>query len=197
MSARSHAPWQLEQASASARAWLIGLTAVLPVLIAGIAMGLGISQGETLDLPVDDVPLGIVLVLAGLALLGGAIGYAIHLAMRRHRVVVDDDGIEVATTFYRRRLGWGALKLDEARLVDLGEHTEYKPSFKSNGTAIPGFRSGWFRLRNRQKALVAMAGGPRVLWLPTTAGYGLLLQPRQPRALLDHLRNHPRSRHAR
>ena len=33
MSRDSHAPWQLEPASAGARAWLVGLTAVLPVAI--------------------------------------------------------------------------------------------------------------------------------------------------------------------
>jgi len=191
MTGHANAPWQLEQASASARAWLIGLTAVLPVVIAGIALGVGTSQGETPGLAADSVSLGVVLGLGGVLLVGGAIGFAIHLAMRRHRVVVDADGLEVATTFYRRRLAWAALGLDDARVLDLGEHTGYKPALKSNGTALPGFRSGWFRLRNREKALVAMTSGPRVLWLPTTQGYGLLLQPRQPKALLDHLRNHP------
>ena len=53
---------------------------------------------------------------------------------------------------------------------------------------MPGLKSGWFRLRNRNKALVAIAGGKRVLWIPTRAGYDLLLQPRNPQALLDELR---------
>ena len=184
----THAPWQLEPASAAARAWLLGLTTLLPVLITGAAIGLGISQGETPKLFFDDGPLGLVLTFALVALIGAAVGVAIHLAMRRHRITLDANGIEVATTFYKRRLGWGELKLDEARVVDLDEHTDYKPSFKSNGTAIPGFRSGWFRMRNRQKAFVAMAGGPRVLLLPTTQGYTLLLQPRQPKSLLDELK---------
>ena len=73
-------------------------------------------------------------------------------------------------------------------MVNLDEHTDLKPAMKTNGTAFPGFKSGWFRLRNRGKALVAMTRGARVTWIPTTAGYGLLLQPRQPQALLDHLR---------
>ena len=73
-------------------------------------------------------------------------------------------------------------------MVDLDEHTELKPSWKTNGTALPGFKSGWFRMRNRHKAFVAMTTGPRVLWLPTSKGHDLLLQPRQPQALLDRLR---------
>lgn len=183
------APWQLEQASTGARAWLIGLTAVLPVVITGTALGFGFMSDGPKSLIAGNEPLTIGVVLAGVALLCGVIAVVIDRAMRRHRIVVDADGVEVATTFYKRRLAWGALRLDEARVVNLDEHTHLKPTYKSNGTSLPGFRSGWFRLRNREKALVATAGSPRVAWVPTTQGYGLLLQPRQPQALLDHLRD--------
>ena len=182
------APWQLEPASTGARAWLLGLTAVLPVAITGAALGFAFMSDGPKSLIADNEPLTIGVVLAGTALLCGLIAFAVDRAMRRHRIVVDADGIEVATPFYKRRLGWSQLRLDEARVANLDEHTHLKPSYKSNGTAVPGFRSGWFRLRNREKALVAMGGGPRVAWVPTTEGYGLLLQARQPQALLEHLR---------
>lgn len=187
------APWQLEPASAGARAWLLGLTTVLPVVITGCALGFASMGGGPDRLIADSGPLTIGVTLAGVALLCGTIAFFVDRAMRRHRITVDADGVEVATTFYKRRLGWSQLRLDEARVANLDEHTHLKPSYKSNGTAVPGFRSGWFRLRNREKALVAMGGGPRVAWVPTTQGYGLMLQPRQPQALLDHLRaNAPR-----
>ena len=182
------APWQLEPASTGARAWLVGLTAVLPVVITGVALGFGFMSDAPKSLIAGNEPLTIAVVIAGVAVLGGIIAVVIDRAMRRHRIVVDADGIEVATTFYKRRLAWGALKLDEARVANLDEHTHLKPTYKSNGTSLPGFKSGWFRLRNREKALVATTGGRRVAWVPTTQGYGLLLQPRQPQALIDHLR---------
>jgi len=87
-----------------------------------------------------------------------------------------------------RVVGICELYIDRARVVDLAERTGLKPLFKTNGPSLPGFHSGWFRLRNRSCAFVAIAGGSRVLWLPTTRGYDLLLQPRQPQALLQHLR---------
>src|SRR3546814_5238573 len=102
--------------------------------------------------------------------------------MRRHDITLDGDGLAIRTTFYSRKLGWSELQLQQARVVDLDEHTELKPMLKTNGTSFPGLRSGWFRLRNRSKALVAMGSGPRVLHLPTTQGYDLLLQARQPQA---------------
>lgn len=181
-------PWQLEPASIGARAWLLGLTTVLPVVITGVALGFAYMSDGPKSLIADNEPLTIGIALASVALLCGAIALVVDRAMRRHRITVDADGVEVATTFYKRRLDWAQLRLDEARVANLDEHTHLKPTYKSNGTSVPGFRSGWFRLRNREKALVAMGGGPRVAWVPTTEGYGLLLQPRQPQALLDHLR---------
>ena len=74
-------------------------------------------------------------------------------------------------------------------MVDLDERTEFKPGVKTNGYSVPGFHSGHFRLRNREKAFVAIAGERRALWLPTSHnGSGLLLQPQQPDALLKRLR---------
>src|SRR3546814_7616953 len=88
--------------------------------------------------------------------------------MRRHQITLDGDGLAIRTTFYSRTLGWSELQLPQARVVDLDEHTDLKPMLKTNGTSLPAFRSGWLRLRNRQKALVAMGSGTRVLHLPTT-----------------------------
>ena len=65
---------------------------------------------------------------------------------------------------------------------------QMKPLLKTNALALPGFYSGWFRLRNWQRAFVAISDGPRVLWLPTSESFHLLLQPEQPQALLDRLR---------
>lgn len=188
MSRPAAPPWQLEPAPAAARAWLLALTVGLPVLVTGAALGVAATTGDELSLIAGSLPLTIVLIMVGVALFGGAIAFVIGRAMRRHHLAVDGDGVEVATTFYRRRVAWNALRLDEARVAHLDEHTQLKPLLKTNGTAFPGFRSGWFRLRNREKALVAMLDGPRVAWVPTTEGFGLLLQARQPQALLDHLR---------
>jgi hypothetical protein len=81
----------------------------------------------------------------------------------------------------------GTSHLDAAREGAIDEHPELKPMLKSNGMALPGFRSGWFRSRAFKKLFVATAGGERLLWLPTRRGFALLLQPRQPQALLDRL----------
>lgn len=166
---------QLQPAPGRARAWLAALMVGLPIAL----IGASIAMQQQADAP------------AALIWAAGAVVLmfvVIDRALRRHRLGIDDGVLDVATTFYRRKLALDELRLDQARVIDLAERTEFKPMLKTNGASLPGFRSGWFRLRNRSRAFVAIADGPRVLWLPTTRGYGLLLQPRQPQALLQHLR---------
>lgn len=167
----------LVPASPRARAWLFGLVFGLPVaLVAATEFSRGAETG-----------------IAWHAI-GGVAGFCLLLwatlaaLLRRHRLDFHSEGIEVATTFYRRRFALPDLDVAAARVVDLAERPDYRPMLRTNGLAIPGFRSGWYRLRNGDRALVATAGGQRLLWIPTRAGHDLLLQPGDPRALLEQLR---------
>lgn len=117
-----------------------------------------------------------------------AVWTAMLLAMRRHRIELQRDALTVIAGFHRDRLALSELRLDQARIGTLGEHPEWKPFLKSNGMAMPGFRGGWFRTRRFQRVFACLAGGDRVLWIPTTRKHALLLDARQPQALLDRLR---------
>ncbi len=173
---------QLRPISTRSRAWLIGLTAVLPMVVCSVAVGM--MFGGDRPAPLNA---GSLLLLAAIVMCGIFCAYLLR-SFRRHHISLDTAGIEVATTFYRRRLAFPDLDLAAARVVDLAEHTELRPMLKTNAVDVPGFKSGWYRLRNWQSALVAVSDGPRVLWLPTRLKYGLLLQPLQPQELLDRLR---------
>lgn len=179
---------QLVPASGRSRVFLFAITVGAPVLatMLGVAMG-HVPTGESLWGTGHRGGDALVAMLA-VALVMGAIALFLDRMLERHRLLLDAGGIEVATTFYRQRIAFAELKLDAARVVRLDEHPELKPLLKSNGYALPGFRSGWFRLRNWQKAFVATSDGERALWLPTSRGFGLLLQPRDPQRLLDRLR---------
>lgn len=110
------------------------------------------------------------------------------LALRRRRIRLDGRELCVAATFYTRRITADALDLDRARIVDLAEHTEFKPALKTNGFNLPFFQAGHYRLRNRAKAFCLLTGRERVLVLPQRDGRFILLSPEKPQALLDALR---------
>jgi hypothetical protein len=127
-------------------------------------------------------------ILHGTAPFLAVLWVVLDLLMRRHRLALADGMLEVRTSLYRRQLPVARLDLAHARVLSLQERTEFKPILKLNGYALPGFVSGHFLLRDRTRAFVATAGGDRVLWLPVSGEAGLLLQPRDPTALLATLR---------
>ena len=187
---------QLEPASSRSRLWLWLLGAVLPMALS-IVFSLLARSGTTADLfdsrwhvrawsgfTLPDSLLGPLLV----ACIALAVCIVLDRLLQRHRLRLDASGLDIVTTLYHQQLSLCELQLDAARVVDIDERPEFKPMFKSNGMAMPGFRSGWFRSRTFKKLFVASAGGRRLLWLPTTRGHALLLQPRHPQLLLERLR---------
>ena len=73
--------------------------------------------------------------------------------------------------------------------VDLGREEQLRPKWRRIGTALPGYQAGWFRLRNGEKALLYLTDRTRAVYIPTTAGYSLLLSPADPDRFLSQLRS--------
>jgi hypothetical protein len=174
---------QLRPASTRSQRWILVLAALLPMGVTAAIATAALARHTALAL---DSGLLVMLALVLLPL-GGLCALLLRL-MRRHRLELDASGLSVATSFYRRHLPLAELDLTHARVFELDEQPGFKPLLKTNAMMVPGFHSGWFRLRNWKSAFVAISDGRRVLWLPTRRSYGLLLQPEQPQALLDHLR---------
>lgn len=179
---------QLVPASNRSRAYLFAITIGAPVLATMVGVAMGHAPTGESWWGIGDRGADALIAMLVVALVTGAIALFLDRMLKRHRLLLDADGIEVATTFYMQRIAFADLKPDAARVLRLDEHPDLKPLLKSNGYALPGFRSGWFRLRNWQKAFVATSDGERLLWLPTSRGFGLLLQPRDPQRLLDRVR---------
>ena len=118
----------------------------------------------------------------------GLLGWALTALMRRQRVDSERSRLTITSGMRRCKIAMADLALAQARVVDLDEHTELKPMLKSNGMSVPGYRSGWFYLRNRRRCFVATSTSPRILWLPGHGKHDLLLDVKDPAALLAHLR---------
>lgn len=177
---------QLLPAGAKPRIWMFVLGVLLPCTVAGGALLAELQRGAAAGVAAGGQATVLPVLLLPVATL--AIWFGLTRLMRRHRLQLHAGGLEVVTTFYRTRVGLDALRLDQARVADLGERTELKPLLRSNGFSVPGFRSGWYRLRNGRRTFVAGVGERRWLWLPTTGKHDLLLQPRDPQRLLERLR---------
>ncbi|MBL0156365.1 MAG: hypothetical protein IPP47_04600 [Bryobacterales bacterium] len=122
----------------------------------------------------------IALLLVGLLFLFGYIFYS----SRYSTFEVSAEGLRIRGDLYGRLVPRGALRLEQARVLNLNTEREYALSWRTNGIGMPGYSSGWFRLKNGGKALAFLTTRDSVLYLPTSEGYAVLLSTPEPQALL-------------
>jgi len=101
---------------------------------------------------------------------------------------IGPDGLRLPGAVWGRLIPKAELRVDLARRVDLTQEEGFTPKSRRMGTALPGYQAGWFRLRNGEKALLYLTDRTRAVYLPTTAGYVLLLSPADPDGFLSRLR---------
>ena len=126
----------------------------------------------------------IVVCVGGVALLATSVRGA-----QASRFEVRVDGLRLAGDLYGRLVPKSQLRVEAARRVDLVREEALRPKSRRMGTALPGYQAGWFRLRNGEKALLYLTDRTRAVYVPTTAGYSLLLSPVDPDAFLSRLRS--------
>jgi hypothetical protein len=107
---------------------------------------------------------------------------------RSARFEISAEGLRIRGDLYGRLIAADALRADAARRVDLGTRSDLRPRWRTWGTGLPGYQSGWFRLTNGEKALVYLTDREKAVYVPTTLGYGVLLSPAEPDAFLAALR---------
>lgn len=122
----------------------------------------------------------VVLLLALLTLFGRVLYSA-----RNTTVQVESEGLRISGTLYGRLIPLESLRLDEARVLDLERDAGYRLKWRTNGIGLPGYKAGWFRLRNGEKALAFITDTRRILYLPTREGFSVLLSVAQPVRMLE------------
>lgn len=109
------------------------------------------------------------------------------MGSRTSRFEVSDAGLRVRGDLYGRFIPREQLRIEAARRVDLDRTEDLRPQVRTWGTGLPGYQSGWFRLRNGERALVYLTDRRKAVYVPTALGYSLLLSPDNPGAFLSAL----------
>jgi hypothetical protein len=125
-------------------------------------------------------------VILGLSAIG-ALLYSLSSAQTA-RFEVSNQGLRLRGDFYGRFIPASALQLDGARAINLRAEPTLAPVIRTLGTAIGGYRAGWFRLRDGEKALLYVTDPTRVAYVPTTDGYAVMVSVADPSAFLATLR---------
>jgi len=129
----------------------------------------------------------VILLAVPVALIFPAVAVAVGWSIYRRKIRLVDKAL-LTGIFGWKKVPVSELDLDAAVVLDLEQHRELQPTFKLAGTSMPGYRSGWFRLRDKRIAYLLLTDWRRVLVLPKRDGKVILFSPQRPDALLDALR---------
>ena len=125
--------------------------------------------------------------IAGLLLVLGVALVYVGWGANHASCEISPAGLRISGDLFGRTIPGHALIVDGARALDLAAEKDYQPRWRTLGTSVPGYQSGWFRLRNGEKALLFLTHPGRVVYVPTRDGYSLMLSVADPDAFLHAL----------
>lgn len=128
-------------------------------------------------------PLGLVFLLL-VAVLGAAM-----IGAWKTRFELSAEGLRLRGDLYGRLIPTSQLRLDAVKRIDFAAEPGLAPRWRTLGTGLPGYQAGWFRLRNGEKALLYLTDRSRAVYVPTRAGYSVVLSPNEPDAFLSALKS--------
>lgn len=96
-------------------------------------------------------------------------------------------GLRLRGDLYGRLIPASSLRGGAAHRIDETE-TGLIPVRRRFGTAMPGYLSGWFRLRDGEKALLYLTDRTKAVYVPTRSGYAVLLSVTEPERFLARLK---------
>ena len=110
------------------------------------------------------------------------------LGSRTSRFIVSPEGLRLRGDLYGRLIPAAQLNVASAARIDFARSPDLRPARRTLGTGLPGYAAGWFRLANGEKALLYLTDRTRAVYLPTNAGYSILISPTDPEGFLATLR---------
>ncbi len=129
----------------------------------------------------------VVLILL-LSLVGTLVVYKSLSGARSSTFTISPAGLVIRGDLWGRTIPAMQLRGALARVVDLRSEPALAPRRRTAGTGLPGYRSGWWRLANGEKALIYVTTTERVVHVPTTEGYSILLSVSEPERFAAQLR---------
>lgn len=124
--------------------------------------------------------LAMVLIIA-IAALFTYFGYS----ARNTKFVISQQGLRIKNCLYGRNIPKDSLIAKDIQIVDLIHDSAYRPTIRTNGVGLPGYAEGWFRLSNKEKALLFLTKKTGVVYMPTKSGYSVLLSTAEPKQFLE------------
>ena len=101
--------------------------------------------------------------------------YSVANQSRNATFTITDTGLNIGPGIYGRFIPRDEIEASGVKVVNLNIDTDYALKRKTSGSNLPGYDAGWFKLANGEKALVFVTDKSRVVYIPTTDNYSVLL----------------------
>jgi len=121
--------------------------------------------------------LGIVIgiILIGIIGLFASFGYQ----ARHATFTLTDQGLRISPGLYSRTIPKENINTEGVRAMNLNIEKDFQPKWRTNGAGLPGYSAGWFKLQNKEKALMFVTDRSSVVYIPTTGNYSVMLSVRE------------------
>jgi hypothetical protein len=133
-----------------------------------------------------DISLPVALAMLLPVMIGVPVGL-LAWTSRRIRFELSGQGLRIRGP-YGRLIPREGLMVAEAGRVDLKTDPSFRGMIRTNGIGMPGCLAGWCRFRGGSKGLAFVTDQTRVVAVPTSLGFTLLLSPADPERFLESLR---------
>lgn len=114
--------------------------------------------------------------LIGIILIGVIVMFfMLSYQAKNAQFTVNDQGLRIGPGIYGRFIPREKIDTTGVKVINMDFESQYKPKWRTNGAGLPGFSAGWFKLENKEKALLFLTDRTRVVYIPTTDNYSVLL----------------------
>jgi hypothetical protein len=131
------------------------------------------TSGAFTFLWIFGIAMGILII--GLIGLFASFGYQ----SRHITFTLTDQGLRIGPGLYGRTIPKENITIEGVKVIDLNLEKDYQPKWRTNGAGLPGFSAGWFKLQNKEKALLFVTDRSSVVYIPTTDNYSVMLSVRE------------------
>lgn len=104
----------------------------------------------------------------------------ISYSSRHASFEVSDQGLRIKGGIYGRFIPREAIDSQHIQILNLNTDTVYKPGRRTNGSSLPGYNEGWFKLKNKEKALLFVTDRTNLVYIPTNREYSVMLSVGNP-----------------
>lgn len=124
--------------------------------------------------------------IIGIILIGVIGLFASFAFQAKHTTfTLTDQGLRIGPGLYGRTIPKQNINTEGVRVIDLNLERDYQLKWKTNGAGLPGFSEGWFKLQNKEKALVFVTDRSSVVYIPTTGNYSVMLSVRDANEMVE------------